>query len=268
MATVTSLTASRLLALEADTVIGGHVTGDNLILEQHDGSTIDAGNVRGPTGATGPTGPTGPAGSPGDTGSVSVAGDTLIKRTSDGRGKVATPTAAEDATRKDYVDGLNSSRVSDIAALDTRIDTLEAGGGGSVTGRCGAHINTTDMGAVQNTEYNICTVTIPNPINGATYRVMGNTNIVGNAASTLTQVRIRHGINANTGGTQIAQSQVTLPSASGRAQDAAILVEFTYTGTTGQANYNVVMTGAPVSSSSRHQSISGQPSVLTVDRVL
>ena len=47
MATINGLTATRLLQLEADTVIGGHVDGDDLILEQHDGSTINAGNVRG-----------------------------------------------------------------------------------------------------------------------------------------------------------------------------------------------------------------------------
>lgn len=47
MATINGLTAERLLQLEADTVIGGHVEGDDLILEQHDGSTINAGSVRG-----------------------------------------------------------------------------------------------------------------------------------------------------------------------------------------------------------------------------
>jgi len=44
MATVQSMTLDRLLALEADTVIGGHIDGSgHLILEQHDGTTIDAG---------------------------------------------------------------------------------------------------------------------------------------------------------------------------------------------------------------------------------
>lgn len=52
MATINGLTAERLLALEADTVIGGHIDGDNLILEQHDGSTINAGSVRGFPGLT------------------------------------------------------------------------------------------------------------------------------------------------------------------------------------------------------------------------
>jgi len=46
MATVQSMTLDRLLDLEADTVIGGHidVAGD-LILEQHDGGEINAGSV-------------------------------------------------------------------------------------------------------------------------------------------------------------------------------------------------------------------------------
>jgi len=46
MATVESMNLARLLALEADTVIGGHIDGSgNLILEQHDGSTINAGSA-------------------------------------------------------------------------------------------------------------------------------------------------------------------------------------------------------------------------------
>lgn len=46
MATVQGMTLDRLLALEADTVIGGHIDGaGDLILEQHDGSTINAGSA-------------------------------------------------------------------------------------------------------------------------------------------------------------------------------------------------------------------------------
>lgn len=52
MATINGLTATRLLQLEADTVIGAHISGDNLILEQHDGSTIDVGVVRGSPGVS------------------------------------------------------------------------------------------------------------------------------------------------------------------------------------------------------------------------
>lgn len=61
MATVTGYTAARMDAIEAASVVDGDVVGDNLILTKHDGSTVNAGNVRGPQGNTGPTGPTGPA---------------------------------------------------------------------------------------------------------------------------------------------------------------------------------------------------------------
>lgn len=57
MATVTGLTAERMAEIEAATVVGGEVVGDNLILTKHDASTIDAGNVRGPAGEVGDVGP-------------------------------------------------------------------------------------------------------------------------------------------------------------------------------------------------------------------
>lgn len=55
MATVTGLTAARMLAIEANSVISGTIVGDNLILTKFNATTVNAGNVRGPTGATGPT---------------------------------------------------------------------------------------------------------------------------------------------------------------------------------------------------------------------
>lgn len=56
MTTVTSLTADRMLAIEAASVIDGDVVGDNLILTKHDGSQINAGSVRGAQGVPGPVG--------------------------------------------------------------------------------------------------------------------------------------------------------------------------------------------------------------------
>lgn len=52
MATVTGLTATRMLAIEAASVVSGAVDGTthHLILTKHDASTIDAGNVQGPVG--------------------------------------------------------------------------------------------------------------------------------------------------------------------------------------------------------------------------
>ena len=67
MATITGLTAERMLEIEAACIVAGGVVVDDLILTKHDGSTINAGNVRGPQGIQGPqgdTGPTGPAWSP------------------------------------------------------------------------------------------------------------------------------------------------------------------------------------------------------------
>jgi len=50
MATVTGYTASRMQDIEDNSIVGGSVVVDNLILEKHNGDTIDAGNVRGADG--------------------------------------------------------------------------------------------------------------------------------------------------------------------------------------------------------------------------
>jgi hypothetical protein len=54
MATVTGLTAARMLAIEAAAIVDGDVVGDHLVLTRHDGVTIDVGDVRGPEGPAGP----------------------------------------------------------------------------------------------------------------------------------------------------------------------------------------------------------------------
>ena len=56
MATITGLTAARMLEIEAASVVDGDVSGDDLLLTKHDGTVINAGNVRGPAGPTGPMG--------------------------------------------------------------------------------------------------------------------------------------------------------------------------------------------------------------------
>lgn len=48
MAYVEGLTKVRMLEIEAASVVDGEVVGDNLHLTRHDGTTIDAGSVRGP----------------------------------------------------------------------------------------------------------------------------------------------------------------------------------------------------------------------------
>lgn len=53
MATVTGLTKERMQEIIDATIVDADVVGDNLILTKEDGSTIDAGNVRGPAGTGG-----------------------------------------------------------------------------------------------------------------------------------------------------------------------------------------------------------------------
>lgn len=66
MATVTGLTAARMLAIEAASVVDGDVVGNDLILTRHDGTPINAGPVVGPIGPQGAQGPPGLMGIPGE----------------------------------------------------------------------------------------------------------------------------------------------------------------------------------------------------------
>ena len=59
MATITGLTAERMLEIEAASVVDGEIVNGHLILTRQDGSTIDTGPSLGPTGPQGPTGPAG-----------------------------------------------------------------------------------------------------------------------------------------------------------------------------------------------------------------
>lgn len=57
MATITALTADRMLAIEAESIVGGAVNGaGHLILTRHDGITMDAGVALGAVGAKGDPG--------------------------------------------------------------------------------------------------------------------------------------------------------------------------------------------------------------------
>lgn len=62
MATITGLTAARMIEIESQSIVDGEIVGDNLILTRFDNDTIDAGNVRGPQGDKGDTGAQGPIG--------------------------------------------------------------------------------------------------------------------------------------------------------------------------------------------------------------
>ena len=53
MTTVTGLTAARMLEIEAQSIVDGHIDGDDLILTRFDAAEINAGSVRGPQGPQG-----------------------------------------------------------------------------------------------------------------------------------------------------------------------------------------------------------------------
>lgn len=57
MATITGLTAERMLEIEGQSVVSGEIVNNHLILTKFDGTTVDAGVL-----PPGPTGPVGPAG--------------------------------------------------------------------------------------------------------------------------------------------------------------------------------------------------------------
>ena len=73
MTTVTGLTADRMLTIEGSSVVDGDVVGNNLVLTKFNGSTIDAGNVRGPQGPKGDTGAKGDPGTGTDFAAISLA---------------------------------------------------------------------------------------------------------------------------------------------------------------------------------------------------
>lgn len=66
MATITGLTAERMLEIEDASIIDGEIRGGDLILIKHDGTEINAGPVEGPVGPSGPAGPSGISAIPGE----------------------------------------------------------------------------------------------------------------------------------------------------------------------------------------------------------
>lgn len=54
MATITGLTAERMQEIVDATIVGAHISGDDLVLELYDTTEINAGDVRGPVGPQGP----------------------------------------------------------------------------------------------------------------------------------------------------------------------------------------------------------------------
>ena len=66
MATITGLTAVRMLEIEGESVVDGEIISGNLWLTKHNGEKINAGPVIGPVGPQGPTGPAAISSVPGE----------------------------------------------------------------------------------------------------------------------------------------------------------------------------------------------------------
>lgn len=75
MAEVEVFTAVRSKAIEDQAIVSGQVQGDNLILTKNIGTTINAGNVRGPQGNVGAQGPQGNVGPQGPQGNIGPQGN-------------------------------------------------------------------------------------------------------------------------------------------------------------------------------------------------
>lgn len=73
-AIVRVFSAARMLAIEAQAIVGGYVSGNNLMLQRFNGSEFSAGNVRGPQGSQGIQGIQGLKGDKGDKGDQGVQG--------------------------------------------------------------------------------------------------------------------------------------------------------------------------------------------------
>lgn len=73
-ALVRVFSAARMLAIEAQAIVGGAVQGNNLILTRHNGEIINAGNVRGPQGLKGDQGSQGIQGIQGVKGDQGIQG--------------------------------------------------------------------------------------------------------------------------------------------------------------------------------------------------
>ena len=74
MAEVFGFTTDRMLAIENNSIVDGNIVGDNLVLTKHGGSTVVAGNVRGPQGLAGTNGTNGADGADGSTGDTGPTG--------------------------------------------------------------------------------------------------------------------------------------------------------------------------------------------------
>jgi hypothetical protein len=125
MATVTGYTADAMDTIADATIVGATVDGSgHLILTTQDGATIDAGLVKGDTGATGATGP---AGSSLDLAAITTANPTVSAWGNNGK-KIQS--IADGATATDvmsYGQGVKKAGDTLTGALSPKVQTLTFG---------------------------------------------------------------------------------------------------------------------------------------------
>lgn len=156
MATVTGLTATRMLAIEAQCIVSGAIVTNDLILTKQNGTTVNAGNVRGPQGVAGTTGATGATGPTGSAGAAGVNGNTLLNGT-------ATPPSSGLGANGDFYFNTSTNVIYGPKASGTwpaGVSIIGATGATGPTGPAGTSV--TIVGTVANA------AALPTGLNGTT----------------------------------------------------------------------------------------------------
>lgn len=147
MATVTGLTAERMLEIEAACIVAGAVVLDDLILTRHDGTFFNAGDVRGPIGPSGVDGDDGSIGPVGAKGTSFFTVIADLANISGVAGSVIGDYFVNADTISHTILGINTGPGSVVRATSATAGTPS----GSVRGAVGAQGNIGPQGNVGNT---------------------------------------------------------------------------------------------------------------------
>lgn len=114
------------------------------------------------------------------------------------------------------------------------------------------------------TAFNVGTISTP-LVNGATYRALWNGGIFSNTVGALTEVLLKYGVGAGTGGTIFAATPVDHRVAN-RGTTVTVFGKFTYTGTDGATN-NIVAVADPNSGTSTLNIAATRTCFMTLERI-
>lgn len=158
-----------------------------------------------------------------------------------------------------------ASQISDLATrIATEIKAVRSERSGTLK-RVGAHIVTTTSGNITALT-NQGTVNIASAVNGRTYRVYATAQPRNDTAGSFTELYLKYGIAASTGGTQF-QGGIKDHRLANRPEALTVVGEFTYVGTTGD-NINVVLVLSAGSGITVNASSTTRVTALIVDEVL